>query len=195
MKKVLLTIACAVIAISASAQIKVEAGAAFGGFNKMSGFSSAPGFFINGLYDIGIGSRDRENVYIETGIGYLMNAVKDDSNGSNCKTSWLKVPVLLGSDFHAGNGELNAAVGLYYAYGLAGKIDNSGVALDIMHNSTEAVNIFKPHDFGFEAKVGYTFGMGVGIFVDYVTGLANIAAQSYSDAKTNVFGIGVNFKF
>lgn len=195
MKKVFLTIVCAAIAVSASAQLKIEAGVDFGGFNKMSGFNTAPGFFVNGLYDIPVGSRDREAFYVETGIGFLMNNVEDSSNGSGVKTSWLKVPVLFGSDYQIGKGALTAAVGVYYAYGLAGKIDNSGVALDIMHNGTEAINIFKPHDFGVEAKAGYTFGMGLGIFVDYQLGIANIAAQSYSDAKTDIFGIGLNFKF
>lgn len=195
MKKVLLTIACAIIAISASAQLKVEAGVNIGGFSKMSGFNSAPGFFINGLYDIPVGSSSSEAFYIETGLGFLMNNVKDQDNGSGVKTSWLKVPVLFGSDHQIGNGNIIAALGVYYAYGLSGKIDNSGIALDIMHNSTEAVNVFKQHDFGVECKAGYAFGMGLGVFIDYQLGLANIAAQPHSDAKSDIFALGLNFKF
>ena len=189
MKKVFLVIACALVAISASAQFKIEAGAGLGGYSKMSGFTNGAGFFANALYDIDLGASGNENYFLETGVGFLANNIKDNSNGSKVNTSWIKIPVLFGSDFVAGNGYLTAAIGLYYARGIAGSISNGGVSLNVMGD------IFKQNDFGFEGKLGYTFSKGFGLFVSYEHGLANIAAQANSEAKTNVLSFGLSYKF
>ena len=195
MKKLILAFACALVAISASAQFKVEAGGNIGGYSKDSGFNESLGYFANALYDINIGDIDREHFFIETGIGFLANNIQDSDNSSLVNTSWIKVPVLIGSDYSIGGGYLTAAAGIYYGRGVSGKIENSGVSLDIMNNDIEEINIFKKNDFGLEGKAGYTLHMGLGFFLAYQYGLLNVAAQSHSEATTDVVSLGISYKF
>ena len=194
MKKTILTLVCVLAGISASAQFKIEAGGNFGGYNKMEELSGYFGYFANVLYDINVGSSDNENYFIETGVGYLTNNISDSDNNSLASTTWVKIPVLFGSDFCIGKGYLTASAGLYYARGISGKIENSGVSLDIMNNEVSAINIFGKNDFGVEGKAGYTFGMGLGIFLGYQYGLLNLAAQSGSQATSDILFFGISYK-
>lgn len=196
MKKVLLVIACALVAISASAQIKIEGGVNLGGYNKgtLKGFSGSAGFFVNALYDIKLGDNGQEYFFLETGVGFLANNIKDNKNSSIINTSWVQIPVLFGSDFSLGNGYLTAALGVYYGRGVSGKIKNGGASMDIMNNSTSVTNIFAKNDLGFAFKFGYTFNSGIGILAGYEHGLLNLGANG-GDIKSYVLNLGVSYKF
>lgn len=197
MKKLFIVLAAALISVSALAQVRIEGALSFGGYNKTDEFKSKAGFAGRVFYDFSIGTNPAgEDFFIAAGAGYMMNnvAVKNTSDGKfTCH--WLQVPVMFGSYYPLGAGNLYGALGVYYAYGLSGKTSGSGVSLEVIHNETSAVNILKANDFGYIGQIGYVLPMGIGAYFGYEGGFINIASQPSSEAKNRLIEIGLLYKF
>lgn len=194
MKRIIISLAFALFAFNAFAQPVVEAGVNFGGYNK-EGFTPGVGYFANALYDFSVGNEGREKLFIETGLGIFSNNAKIKDSNSKSNALWLKVPVYFGSNFRVNGGYLTAGVGLYYAYGIFGKLVADGGELDIMHNSQKNINIFKPHDFGWSFKFGFLMDNGLGFILGDESGFLNLSAKANSEAKNRVVHFGITYKF
>ena len=195
MKKLFVILAAVLISVSASAQLRVQAAASFGGYNKVETLDPEIGFTAKVLYDFQLSSKAERSYYLSAGVGYLMNNVSVPETNGKFTTHWLQVPVSLTTYRTLGRGDVYGSVGLYYAYAVSGQVSASGVSLDVIHNDISAVNIIKPHDFGYNVQLGYTFACNLGIYMGYTGGILNIAAQSDSDARTSLAELGVYYRF
>ena len=202
MKKLFILLAAALVSFNALGQVRIAGAASIGGYDKMNDISSEVGGAARIFYDYNIGTIGSGEQYaISVGAGYLMNNIstKGTAYEGKMNTSWLQIPVALTSFYPIGSGDLYASVGVYYAYGISGKIEASsgsvGASIDILHNETSSVNILKAHDFGFIGQAGYCFPFNVGIYVGYNRGLLNIAAQSDSEAKNELIEAGIFYRF
>lgn len=196
MKKIVIILAAAMIAVGASAQVRLEGALSLGNYNKSSDFNSKAGFIGRVLYDFSLGnSASNEAFFLSTGAGFVMNNTQPKGNDGNFTCNWLQVPVTFGSFYPVGTGNLYASLGLYYAYALSGKITNGGVSMDVLRNSTSAINVIKPHDFGGMVQIGYVLPINIGLYVGYNRGFINIAAQDDSEAKNKILEFGLLYKF
>lgn len=197
MKKLFVVIAAALVAISASAQVRLEGSLSLGGYNKNSGFNSKVGFNGRVLYDFGIGSSaSGEDFMISVGAGLLMNNTSTKgTNSGNFNCNWLQVPVTVGSFYPIGKCNLYAAVGVYYAYAISGKVISNSASLDVIRNEASSLNIIKPHDFGWLAQIGIALPCKLGFYIGYNRGFLNIAAQPDSEARNSIGEVGLLYKF
>lgn len=185
MKKIFVTIAVALLAaISASAQLKIEVGGNFGGFSNnansknpastLRSLKSGFGFSGGVMYDINL----LNNVFfLEPGVNYVMNNVTIKDLNEKMTTQWIQIPLSVGYRSDGQFGSFDAFFGVYY--GRAVKQDGD----------------FSSNDFGINAEVGYTFPLGLGLFVNYKRGLLDLSSTSGYRAFTNLVSFGLSFQF
>ena len=186
MKKLFITIAVALLAAaSASAQLKIEVGGNYGGFsnnvnsqNPAASFlrSIKSGFGFSGgvMYDINLLN---DVLFLEPGVNYVMNNITVKDINEKMKTQWIQIPLSVGYSSNVGFGSIDVFFGLYY--GRAIKQDGD----------------FSSNDFGINAEVGYTFPLGLGLFVNYKRGLLDLSSTSSYRAFTNLVSFGLSFQF
>lgn len=185
MKKLFTIVATLFIAVSASAQLKIEVGGNYGGFsNNASSRNPANSFlravksdfgFTGGvMYDINL----LNNVlFLEPGVNYVMNNVIIKDINEKMQTQWIQIPLSVGYSTNVGFGSFDAFIGLYY--GRAVKQDGD----------------FNENDFGFTAKAGYALPMGLGLFINYKRGFIDLSKTSGYRAFSNLVSFGLYFRF
>ncbi|MCQ2157968.1 MAG: transporter [Bacteroidales bacterium] len=183
MKKLFIISAALLIAVTASAQLKIEAAGNFGGLsnsassnNPSSSFSKAmkSGFGFSGglMYDINL----LNNVlFLEPGVKYILNNMTIKDINEKMQTQWIQVPLSVG--YGSSNGGFEAFLGLYYGRALKQDFE------------------FNKNDFGFNAKIGYAFPVGLGIFFSYERGFLDLSQVSGYRAFNNLANFGLYFKF
>ena len=205
MKKLILSIAVlALAAISASAQINLEAGMSLGNYKYNNNFTSKPALNFGVSYDIFMGSAGGEDLFIEPGVRFVMkNAALTNESNISLNLSWLEVPVYFGSSVDLGNFTLVGKVGIYYAYDLSQTVKQGDKTYNLFDGTvsniistlrgTDSV-IIKRHDLGFTgaAMIYYNF---IGVGVGYSYGLLNVANQSNSSAHTSCLTLNLGVRF
>ena len=185
MKK-LFTIAVALfIAVSASAQLKIEVGGNYGGFSNNANSWNPAGSFLSSvksdfgfsggiMYDINL----LNNIlFLEPGVNYVMNNITIKDLNEKMKTQWIQIPLSVGYSSNVGFGSIDAFLGLYY--GRAVKQDGD----------------FSNNDFGVNAEFGYALPAGLGLFVNYKRGFLDLSKTSGYRAFSKLVSFGLYFKF
>ena len=203
MKKLFLTLVCAVMAAGAvSAQtyeqhvfgVRAGLNIANASFSGVSPESKA-GFHIGGSYQYLF--TERMPLYLETGLEITQKGFKLDAASMKCNAFYFEIPVLVTYKFEVANGvRILPAGGFYYGLGFAGKtkalFEEEGAIVPVKSDTFGSDGMFKRSDFGmrFAASVEwnrYVFGLG------YEFGLTNIAESG--DAKTRNFFLSVGYNF
>ena len=195
MKKLFTVIAVALVSVSAFAQFRVQGGLSLGGYKENDNFNTAPAVAARALYEYGLGTiADGETYFLSAGVGLMMNNnTLKSSTDTKIKMTWIQVPVMLGSTYGIGSGELYASVGLYYAYAISGKSVSSTTTLDLIGD--DLTKLFKPHDFGWLVQAGYTFPINLGFYAGFNEGFLDITAVEGTSARNKVFEVGLMYNF
>lgn len=196
MKRLFTTlILSAIICVTASAQFKVETGINWGGYIPNTSYRGTVGTFARGLYDFRLGSDVvNDHLYIETGVGYLLNRARNAVDDGMLNAHWLQVPVLFGTDRSTDGGGLFADFGVYYGYCVSALDDGYDVRVKKGKSDYDKyVRFYKPHDFGIIGHIGYRFEMGLGIGLTYQYGLLDLHVNS--KMNTSVLALSLSWRF
>ncbi len=181
------TIAVALlVAASASAQLKIEVGGNFGGFSNnvnsknpassLRSLKSGFGFSAGAMYDINL----LNNVlFLEPGVNYIVNNVTVKDFDEKMTTQWIQIPLSVGYSSNIGFGSIDAFLGLYYGHII----------------KQEEYSDFSSNDFGINAKIGYAFPMGLGLFFNYKRGFLDLSKTSGFRAFSSLATLGLYYKF
>lgn len=126
--------------------------------------------------------------YIFSGLLYSTKGASDYNQLKDLTlwVSYLELPVDMAYKFVTGGGSVNAGLGLYFAYALAGNIEYAGGKEDLKftNNLTEDDPFArKPYDIGTEAFIGYDFNFGLTFQIKAQLGLINL--MPYIDGDSN----------
>lgn len=199
MKKLLITIVVlATAAISAHAQLNIEAGMSMGNYFLNNQYNSKPGLTVGALYDIHVGNSINEVFFIEPGVRFTMkNATLKSSKDTSFNCSWIEVPVYFGSNIEMGtNWTFAAKVGLFYAFNLSQKRKIGSETFDYLANGGDA-RVLNRHDAGITGSLMFYY-KGIGFGTGYSYGLVNTFNKAtYGDgsAHTSSWNVYLAFRF
>ena len=203
MKKILLSLLCAVFAIGASAQRagsssffsteKAENPVVFGlrgGMNisTMAGdinVSSKIGFNAGLNVDFSI----VESFGVQTGLLFTTKGWKEDDVKAN--PMYLEIPILASYRYHfTDNLRWEFNFGPYFAYGVGGNYSYDGDS----YGDVFGDNGYKRFDAGLALGTGVTISKFY-VGLQYEFGLANIVDSDHYSVKNSNFSIGVGYNF
>lgn len=184
MKKVLCFVISALVALSASSQIRIEAGTSIGGFRGTTGnYSETAGITAGAFYDFGFQGNPYE--FLAIGLQYTENGY--ESSGMDGKVSWVQLPIESRSKIAiSDNLFLYVDAGLFFGYALSRsanvywKYDSTPVVTDI----SDSVRKF---NFGTTAGVGLGIGR-ISFRFNWQRGFLNLMGPTPGDVfKTNSY--------
>ncbi|MCQ2150989.1 MAG: PorT family protein [Bacteroidales bacterium] len=155
MKKILCLALFALMALSASAQIRIEAGTSIGGFKGTSSleYKAKAGITAGAFYDIGFQGNPYE--FLAVGLQYTENGY--EAKGMDGKVSWIQLPVESRTKIAMNNNiSLLVDAGVFFGYALKRSAnvywtyDSTPVVTDI----SDSVRKF---------NLGGSFGLGLGL--------------------------------
>lgn len=138
-----------------------------------------------------------DEFYIGTGLLYSGKGGKDKNSDVKTTLSYLELPVHFMFKPEVGTGRLVLSAGPYLAYGMGGKIKNTGLG-DLKVYDDEALLLKqKRFDAGVGINVGYEMPMGLYFGLNTDLGLVNTADNTNNDRsfKNTSFGVSVGYKF
>jgi len=138
-----------------------------------------------------------DEFYIGTGLLYSGKGGKDKNSDVKTTLSYLELPVHFMFKPEVGSGRLVLSAGPYLAYGMGGKIKNTGLG-DLKVYDDEALLLKqKRFDAGVGINVGYEMPMGLYFGLNTDLGLVNTADNTNNDRsfKNTSFGVSVGYKF
>lgn len=217
MKKLLLVFACAISALTMSAQRassssssffsteKADGGVLFGiraGINfanlsfKEDGYSystdSRTTFHVGVIADIPL----MQSLYVQTGLFLQNKGAKEEGDGykTTLKPMYLQIPVLASYRYDFSDAlQLQVNVGPYFAYGIGGKWkeeeDGESYEVDFFDDG------IKRFDCGLQVGGGLTFAQHYYLGVAYEFGFTNIADESEMKIKNNNLMISLGYNF
>ena len=196
MKKILCLAVFALMALSASAQIRIEAGTSIGGFRGTPLENKAKaGITAGAFYDIGFQGNPYESLAV--GLQYTENGY--EAKGMDGKVSWLQLPVESHTKIALNdNFSLLVDAGVFIGYALKRSTnvywtDSTPVVTDISDSVRK---------FNFGGSFG--LGMGLGKFnfrINWQRGLLNLMGPTPGDVystnayKTSSLRIVAGFSF
>ena len=197
MKKIICLTLVALMALSASAQIRIEAGTSIGGFRGTQlEYKAKAGITAGAFYDIGFQGNPYE--FLAVGLQYTENGY--EAKGMDGKVSWIQLPIESRTKI-ALNDKLSLIIdaGAFFGYALKRstnvywKYDSSPVVTDISDSVRK---------FNFGGSFG--LGMGLGKFnfrINWQRGLLNLMGPTPGDVystnayKTSSLRIVAGFSF
>lgn len=138
-----------------------------------------------------------DEFYIGTGLLYSGKGGKDKNSDVKTTLSYLELPVHFMFKPEVGAGRLVLSAGPYVAYGMGGKIKNTGLG-DLKVYDDEALLLKqKRFDAGAGINIGYEMPMGLYFGLNTDLGLINTADNTNNDRsfKNTSFGVSVGYKF
>lgn len=203
MKKVLLSAAALLVASLSFGQAKwgIVAGPQFSSITaKNAGLNSGKetsklltGIRAGFTVDIPIA----EDFYIGSGLLYSGKGGKAKNSDVKTTLSYLELPIHFMFKPEVGSGRLVLSAGPYVAYGLGGKIKDTGFGdLDVYDDEALLLKQ-KRFDAGAGINVGYEMPMGLYFGLNTDLGLINTADNTNNDRsfKNTSFGVSVGYKF
>lgn len=206
MKKLLFSLALAILSFSAFAQIP-DLGIK-GGINlaKISGSDGSGGTSTSGtLTTFSVGAFldfKGEVLSVQTGLYYTGKGSKSNeqisSSSSSLNLRYLQVPVDFVFKVPAVIGKVYVGAGPYAAYGISAKVKTStsgstSATTDLSFGNDGSQ--IKRMDYGLQGVAGFQFNSGFLIGLNYDLGLANIANDSSIKSKNQVLGASIGFTF
>lgn len=223
MKKFLLVVACAISALTVSAQRASSSSSTFfstesvdGGvkWGVRAGVNFANSSFSSGDYSVTPDSRTSfhvgvvadfplmESLYIQSGL-FLQNKgckMSDDDEEITYKPMYLEIPILASYRYNFNDAtQLQVNFGPYFGYGIGGKIkdeyDGDSEEADIFGDD----GILKRFNCGLQVGAGITFASHIYLGVAYQFGLSNIYNSEDDDSdfsikdKNWMISLGYNF--
>ncbi|MDR1344535.1 MAG: PorT family protein [Tannerellaceae bacterium] len=198
-----LLLACMVGVFAQNMQFGVRVGANISSvsFNEnVDGIKSKTGLQAGITLDVQI----NENVYLLTGLDVAQKGTKLSGSDDGVSLTitgnplYVIVPVHVGYKMGLTGATLMPHAGLYFAYGLSGKLNAKGTS-DGVSASVDAGDyfedgLFKPVDLGL--GIGATLEIGkLNFNLGYDLGLANIADEADVTAKNGSVFLTVGYKF
>ena len=197
MKKIIFLALIALMALPASAQIRIEAGTSIGGFRGTpTNYRAKAGITASVFYDIGF--NDLPHEFLAVGLQYTENGY--EASGMDGKVSWIQLPVESHTRIElADRFPLFVDAGLFFGFALSRKTnvywkyDSSPVVTDI----SDSIRRF---------NFGTTVGIGLGldrfsIRVNWQRGFLNLMGPTPGDVfstnayNTNSLRITAGFSF
>jgi len=213
MKKILLTMVCAVCALTASAQrassssstffsteksdqpitFGVRAGVNFSNFTGGEGSTdSRVGFNVGVNVDIPL----MQSLYLQTGLYATQKGAKAEGDGWEEKVNplYLQIPVLASYRYNISDAtQLQVNFGPYFAYGISGKYKSEDGECDFFGDDEDQFG-GKRFDAGLQVGAGITlskFYLGCA----YEFGLTKVFDTEDSKSKNSNFMINVGYNF
>ncbi len=195
MKKIICLALFALITLSASSQVRIEAGTSIGGFKVATlNYRAKAGITAGVFYDFGFQSSPNE--FIAAGLQYTETGYNSQFNDG--KVSWIQLPVesrtilplgdkfsfIIDAGFFAGYA-LSRSLIHYYEY------DSEPVTADISNSVRK---------FNFGTTIGVGLGMGrFSLRLNWQRGFLNLLGDNgyynTNDFKTKTWRITAAFKF
>ena len=151
------------------------------------------GFHVGILSEIPLSG----NFYLQPAILYSTKGSKYSfmSEEFQVSPSFIEIPVNVVYKFDLGVAKLFLNAGPYAAYGIAGKYDFDGDAVDIVFGTSEDDDM-KPLDFGLNVGAGVEIS-NIIISANYGLGLANLSPVTTNDeeVKNKVIGFSIAYLF
>lgn len=222
MKKVFLTLVCAVVALSASAQRASSSSSSFfstessdqpvtfgirAGVNfanateEIDGYSYSPKSNTNFHLGVAVDFPLLQSLYIQSGLYYTVKGWKLDDDGEDVKASpaYLEIPVLASYRYDFSDAaQLQINVGPYLAYGIGGKVKyeyrGHSNEYDFFGDEDDDSWGAKRFDAGLQIGAGIVFAEHIYVGCAYEIGLANIARDDYS-VKNKNFMLSLGYQF
>ncbi|MBS0025743.1 outer membrane beta-barrel protein [Chitinophaga sp. 22321] len=138
-----------------------------------------------------------EDFYIGSGLLYSGKGGKSKNSDAKTTLSYLELPIHFMFKPEVGTGRLVLSAGPYVAYGLGGKIKDTGLGdLDVYDDEALLLKQ-KRFDAGVGINVGYEMPMGLYFGLNTGLGLVNTADNTNNDRsfKNTSFGVSVGYKF
>ncbi|MDR6566319.1 outer membrane insertion C-terminal signal [Chitinophaga ginsengisegetis] len=138
-----------------------------------------------------------DEFYIGTGLLYSGKGGKDKDTDVKTTLSYLELPVHFMFKPEVGTGRLVLSAGPYLAYGLGGKIKDTGFGDLDVYDDEATVLKQKRFDAGLGINVGYELPVGLYFGLNTDLGLINTADNTDNDRsfKNTSFGVSVGYKF
>ena len=184
MKRLILLLLFAASTLVASAQIGAKAGINIASLkgDDAEDTKALIGFYL-GLYYNAVLSG---NISFQPEIVYSVKGAKiDGTDGGKLVLSYADITALMRYNFASG---LFIGTGPQLGLLLAAKAKDDDDSEDIKE-------FFKSTNFAWAFALGYMSGGGIGFYVRYDLGLAQILEAEGSDMKTSVIAIGLRYNF
>jgi hypothetical protein len=224
MKKLILSSAVIIAALSANAQNKfgLQAGANFASVKSEYGSiketsDSKVGFIVGGVADVDFGN----SVSFRPELNFIQKGGKTNTTQTNSgftttdksdlKLSYVQLAPNFTYNFEAGTGKFFIGVGPEFSFGIGGKskeettISGPGinttktqtvdVKFDGKKNASDNNVHLKGFDLGANAIAGYTLSNGAFVSAGYTLGTQNISPEDNSSVKNRGFNVKVGFLF
>lgn len=204
MKKVLLSAAALLIASLSFGQAKwgIVAGPQFSSMTiknpGLTGTSKETSKILTGIRaGVTVDIPLADEFYIGTGLLYSGKGGKSKSSDAKTTLSYLELPIHFMFKPEVGSGRLVLSAGPYLAYGLGGKIKDTGFGDFNVYDDEALLLKQKRFDAGVGINVGYEMPMGLYFGLNTDLGLVNTADNTNNDRKfkNTSFGVSVGYKF
>lgn len=138
-----------------------------------------------------------DEFYIGTGLLYSGKGGKAKNSDAKTTLSYLEVPIHFMFKPEVGSGRLVLSAGPYLAYGISGKIKDTGFGDFNVYDDESLLLKQKRFDAGVGINVGYEMPMGLYFGLNTDLGLINTADNTNNDRKfkNTSFGVSVGYKF
>ena len=205
MKKTILTLVCAIAALSVSAQRASSSSSSFfsteksdekvtfgvrGGVNfsnlsiEGEGWDSHTGFHAGVNVDIPL----LQSLYLSTGLYYTVKGFSDDRVEKKASANYLEIPVLASYRYNfSDNAQLQVNVGPYFAYGIGGKQKYMEYEWDYFDDEDNKFDV------GLQIGAGVTFAKHIYLGLAYEFGFINVVPD-YKTKNSN-FMISLGYQF
>ena len=216
MKKIFITMAVAVMALTASAQRASSSSSSFfstekadlpvtfgirGGLNVASmseeddkDVKSKAGFNVGVAVDFPI----MQSLYIQSGLYYTTKGLKVEHKSYDRKLNigYLEIPVLASYRYNFNDAnQLQFNFGPYFAYGLHGKVKYDGGSYKEDYNWYDENDDAKRFDMGLQLGLGVTLAKHYYVGLAYEFGLISQVKDSDGYFKTRNFMVNVGYQF
>ena len=204
MKKVLLSAAALLIASLSFGQAKwgIVAGPQFSSMTVknpgLTGTSKETSKILTGIRaGVTVDIPLADEFYIGTGLLYSGKGGKAKNSDAKTTLSYLELPIHFMFKPEVGSGRLVLSAGPYLAYGLGGKIKDTGFGDFNVYDDESLLAKQKRFDAGVGINVGYEMPMGLYFGLNTDLGLVNTADNTNNDRKfkNTSFGVSVGYKF
>lgn len=151
-------------------------------------------FQLGGAYNIAL--MKSAPLYLETGLYFAGRSGEIEDIKVNAYQ--LQIPVLASYHFNVGKFTIEPAAGVYYAFGVAGKVKIPGEDDLKIFKKHDDMQFAKRSDAGLRFAVATTYNERYYLGIGYDLGLMNAASSDfndYIDAKNGAFFISLGYNF
>lgn len=212
MKKIVYSICMALTVLSANAQSDDEDKVTFGlragvNFQNFNGKDENGNNLSNSLvvkYNLGANAEFllAPDYYLQAGL--LFSAKGSKKASTSYQLNYIELPIYFLFKPKLGSDRILLGLGPYLAYGVGGKIKNSGsTKIDYANEANTVVDYYKtfrPFDAGANFLAGYEFNNGLSFQINAQLGLTSISPKTTLWAKQPAykntgFGLSAGYRF